>query len=236
MVVNALQMPQYYLYRHIRLDTNEIFYVGVGKRGRDDFANPLMFTRAYTKKGRNKHWLNIVAKTEYEIEIIFESDSAEHIREKEMEFISLYGRKDLGKGTLVNFTDGGDGITGAIRTSETRKKLSEAKKGALNPQFGKTRSKEWSDFMSKRLSGEGNPNYRKPLSERQKEINRQAQLGRKCSKERAEKQTSHFKKPIINTNTGTIYTSIREAALLLNKPENTIGRWVKLNLNGFKRI
>jgi len=30
-----------------------------------------------------------------------------------MELIALYGRKDLGKGTLINFTDGGEGRKGS---------------------------------------------------------------------------------------------------------------------------
>lgn len=40
---------KYYLYRHIRLDTGNVFYVGIGT-GR----------RAWKKENRNKHWHNIV--------------------------------------------------------------------------------------------------------------------------------------------------------------------------------
>lgn len=35
-----------YLYRHIRLDKNEPFYIGIGSNK----------ARCYTKKTRNKHW------------------------------------------------------------------------------------------------------------------------------------------------------------------------------------
>lgn len=45
-----------YLYRHIRLDTNEVFYIGVSCN-----AN---YKRAYSKTHRNQFWENIVKKTE----------------------------------------------------------------------------------------------------------------------------------------------------------------------------
>lgn len=48
------------VYRHRRLDTNEIFYVGISVKK----------DRPYHKSGRNKFWKNIVNKTPYEVEII----------------------------------------------------------------------------------------------------------------------------------------------------------------------
>lgn len=95
---------KYYCYRHIRLDKNEVFYIGVGKSRN--------YERAKVTKGRNPHWRNIVKLSKYEIEIIFESNNREEILQKEIEFITLYGRNDLNKGTLVNMTDGGDGLFG----------------------------------------------------------------------------------------------------------------------------
>lgn len=103
----------YYLYRHIRLDKNVPFYIGIGKKkSRHDnhFAETIIYSRAYSKDDRNCIWNRIVNKTDYEVEIIYESDSKEEIKRKEVEFIALYGRRDLGKGTLVNLTDGGDGM------------------------------------------------------------------------------------------------------------------------------
>jgi hypothetical protein len=41
-----------YLYRHIRLDKNVPFYVGIGK-------SDLNFNRAYSNKNRNTYWKNI---------------------------------------------------------------------------------------------------------------------------------------------------------------------------------
>jgi hypothetical protein len=92
-----------YLYRHIRLDKNEPFYIGISIDN-DNYK----YIRAYSKN-RNNWWKNIVAKTEYEVEIILDDLTWEEAKLKETEFIVLYGRKDLGTGTLVNMTYGGEG-------------------------------------------------------------------------------------------------------------------------------
>jgi hypothetical protein len=108
-----------FVYRHIRLDTNEIFYIGVSV---DKY-------RPYDKKLRSEFWKNIISKTDYKVEIIFDDLSYEDALLKEQEFIKLYGRRDLGLGTLVNMTDGGGGRKGHIPSEETRRKLSEISKG-----------------------------------------------------------------------------------------------------------
>jgi len=98
----------YYLYRHIRLDKNEPFYIGVGHI---DLEKSSYYKRAHSKVHRNTYWKNIVKSTNYIVEIIYQTDSKEIAFRKEIEFISLYGRKDLGLGTLCNMTNGGEGTT-----------------------------------------------------------------------------------------------------------------------------
>lgn len=96
----------YYLYRHIRLDTNVPFYIGIGTyKSTSKYKNK--YNRAFTHNKRNQYWKNVVNLTEYKVEIIFKSDNRDIICEKEKEFIKLYGRKEFG-GTLTNLTDGGD--------------------------------------------------------------------------------------------------------------------------------
>lgn len=104
-----------YLYRHIRVDKNEPFYVGIGSDSN--------YNRAYDKKSRNKYWNHIVKKTKYEVEIILDDLTWEQACEKEKEFIYIYGRKDLNKGCLCNLTNGGDGMLGVRPSNEKIKRF-----------------------------------------------------------------------------------------------------------------
>jgi hypothetical protein len=110
-----------YVYRHIRLDKNEPFYIGIGSDEK--------YHRAGDKSTRNNIWKKIVKKTNYEIEILLDGLSIEEAKQKEIEFISLYGRIVDNSGTLCNLTLGGDGTTGHIVTKETAHKISMAQKG-----------------------------------------------------------------------------------------------------------
>ena len=69
---------------------------------------------------------------------LFDNLSEEEALKNEVELIKLIGRIDIETGSLCNCTEGGD--RGFNRTEETRKKLSEQKKGEKNPMFGKTTS------------------------------------------------------------------------------------------------
>ena len=125
------------VYRHRRLDTNEIFYIGMG-----------YLKRAYSKDAakRNQIWNRIVNKTEYKIEILAENLSWEDACELEEFLILLYGRIDLKTGTLVNLTNGGDGRNGYIVTEDRKIQLSKLKKGVK-------RSKDTCDKISKARKG-----------------------------------------------------------------------------------
>lgn len=78
------------------------------------------YNRAYDKCKRSTFWKNTTSKTQYEVEILFEHDNYEFIENKEIEFVALYGRRNLGLGTLVNLTNGGDGNKGVVHTEEMR--------------------------------------------------------------------------------------------------------------------
>lgn len=70
----------------------------------------------------------------YEVEILMDDLTWEQACEKEKEFISLYGRKDLGTGALVNMTDGGDGTLNSIISKEHREKIAEANRKRIFTQ------------------------------------------------------------------------------------------------------
>lgn len=58
-----------------------------------------MYMRANNKSSRNNFWKRIVKKTEYEVEILLESDDYDFIKQKEVEFIALF-LKQLGQQIL----------------------------------------------------------------------------------------------------------------------------------------
>jgi len=108
-----------YIYKHFRKDTNEVFYIGIAKTKR----------RITSHTNRNPHWLHIVNKVGFEFEIIESDLSWEDACEKEKYWIKYYGRNDLNEGTLVNMTDGGDGVFNI--SAESKSQMSLAKKGKL---------------------------------------------------------------------------------------------------------
>jgi hypothetical protein len=117
-----------YVYRHIRLDKNEPFYIGVSN------DCDTLHKRAHKKLGRNRYWQNIINKTDYRVEILFDEVDFDFAKQKEIELIKLYGRKDLNNGTLVNLTDGGEGTLNMIITDEHKLKISIANKGSVFPE------------------------------------------------------------------------------------------------------
>lgn len=113
-----------YVYRHIRLDNNQPFYIGIG----DDNT----YERAYSKHNRNNYWNNIVSKYGYRVDILIDDIEYDFAIDKEIEFISMYGRVDIKTGILCNLTDGGEGHKGIVRSKETLLKFSNAKLGNKN--------------------------------------------------------------------------------------------------------
>lgn len=120
----------FYVYLHRRATDGRVFYVGKG-------AN----RRAWQKDRRNAHWKNVVNKHGYTVDIVQDGMQEWWAFELECELIAYYGR---GSGMLCNATDGGEGAKGAVRSVETRKKLSETRKriGFVNPMLGKRHKPE----------------------------------------------------------------------------------------------
>lgn len=110
-----MHQDNYFVYTHTRLDTNEIFYVGIGKTppAHKVGGHNTKYSRAYEKTKRHKFWKNVTNKVEYKIDIVYESSNEEAVKLKEIELISLYGRRCCDTlGTLVNFQPGGERSTG----------------------------------------------------------------------------------------------------------------------------
>ena len=110
-------MREFCVYRHIRPDKDEVFYIGKGY---------VHTKRAYMSSRRNSHWHNIVNKNggKFEVDIMLEGLTNEEAVLKEIEFIKLYGRKCDG-GTLCNLSLGGGGTTGSKLSEEAKRKISQ---------------------------------------------------------------------------------------------------------------
>lgn len=133
-------MTQFYVY--IYRDPgrkNEAIYVGKGFGKRSHFH---LSNRDKPHKKENKTFMGRLRKmkaigVEPDIEIINAIDE-DHAYFMEECCIQVLGRKDLGKGTLLNHTDGGEGARNVSLISRT--KNSEAHRGVKNPFYGKTHS------------------------------------------------------------------------------------------------
>ena len=116
----------YYIYFHINLVSNEVFYVGKGN-----------CRRAWNKSTRSQYWKRIVNKYGYRVDIIHENLSEKRAFDWEKLYISMFGRKNL-----VNHTDGGEGQSGFKHSKESKEKTSKSLMGRISPNKGKTASEE----------------------------------------------------------------------------------------------
>jgi hypothetical protein len=105
----------YYTYAYLREDRTP-YYIGKGKGDRIYSASSRII-----KPPKDK------SRIIYLKQNLTEEEAFRH----EIYMIDVLGRKDLGTGILHNRTDGGEGASGAIRSDETKKRMSEAGKGRI---------------------------------------------------------------------------------------------------------
>ena len=113
----------YLVYAHVDPRNGLPFYIGKGNERRSSY---ILRTNQFHR--------NIVSQIKQTglkpvIEILHKCGSEQEAFEKEILEISFYGRRDLGTGCLVNFTNGGDGSSGARHSEEFKSNLSARMKG-----------------------------------------------------------------------------------------------------------
>lgn len=198
------------VYRHRRLDTNKVFYIGIGKEEK----------RAYRKDGRNNYWNNIINKTDYNIEIIAKDIDWEIACELEIFLISEYGIKNLS-----NITLGGEGNLGNLHSIETKRIMSEKKIGKTPWNKGLKESKKSVEKRKNKLI-----EYYKNNESHSK--------NKKFSKESKLKMSKSNSKPVIDKITNIEYYGLKEACkitdinynnqkyLLRNNRDDSRFKWI----------
>jgi hypothetical protein len=199
-----------YLYRHIRLDKNEPFYIGIGSNK----------ARCYTKQTRNNHWHNITNKSEYRVDIIFDDLTLDDAKKKEKEFIVLYGKKSNG-GILVNLTDGGDGSWGVKATKE---QLEIRKKRMTENNHFKGKKHTTESLEKMRLAKLGIKRPKEGYIKRAEKMKDYVSF-------------KHWNSvPVLDMQTGVYYGSVKEAAEYADMNVTTFIRAMKKNIIKYKRV
>lgn len=110
-----------YVYRDPRPSkNNQPVYVGKGTGDRD--------LSHWSKGSHNKPFQDFLSHIKQRglvapCQRVFETEIEAEAFAKEIELIALYGRRNLGTGTLFNLTDGGEGATGAVRSDAEKEFL-----------------------------------------------------------------------------------------------------------------
>lgn len=105
------EQKRYCLYLHFSKTTGKVFYVGIG-----------LLRRPFEKTKRSQFWNNVAKSEGFIAKIKYENLDWNEACYWEKFYISIYGRRDLGTGILVNMTSGGDGSVGHIGYWRNRKR------------------------------------------------------------------------------------------------------------------
>src|SRR5271165_5090577 len=149
----------FYIYKITNLINNKL-YIGYTKNLEKRWKQHLHI--ASTKKKDLYHYIhksiNKYGSNNFIIEQIEECESKQIAIEREKYWIAYF--KSTNQSIGYNLTFGGEGSSGLKWTEESKKKV----RGENNPRFGKPLSNETKEKLSKIFSGENNPFYGKKHS------------------------------------------------------------------------
>lgn len=241
-----IKINRFYIYVWIRLDKNEVFYVGKGSNNR--YKDMSM---------RNKYFLNVVNKIgmdNIEIKIIEDNLTEDEAFEKEILYIEYYKNNE---NHLTNMTKGGEGssnwyeflseeekerhreksrsFVGRTHSEKTKRKMSESAKG-----------RKWDEEHKKMFSekAKGRSGYwkGKKLSEETRRKLSESKKGSKMSEETKEKISKTLKGRkgttnkivyiLISNEIKYIYDSKKEC--IKNRPNNISMYFIEKSLKKYK--
>lgn len=192
-----------YVYQHVRLDTNEIFYIGIGSDEEGKYER----AKARSKTSRTSNWHDIIKTTKYRVDILYDNLAVGDAKIMEINLINFYGRRDLGLGTLCNLTDGGDGGSGSKRTEETKRLMSE--KASLRTHSEETRKKIGLAVLGRKDSEE--TRRKKSLTWKGRNHSEESKIKISVTKT-GKRNITRSCRLVLNIETGIYYDSILEAA------------------------
>jgi hypothetical protein len=189
----------FYVYEHIRLDTNTVFYVGKGK-GR----------RCFECRRRNPHWKRIVSKAGgFDVRIVVDGIDEEFAFLAEQELIAKLKLQGV---SLANMTDGGEGASGYRHTDGAKAKFSETMARTMETYKHIVRARQLGENNSAKKLGVGD------------KISK-ALRGRKLSNERKAKSSlprGKNPKAIKVSLDGKQFGCIKDMAEVLGMPYTTL--------------
>ena len=204
----------YYTYAFLREDRTP-YYIGKGKGN-----------RAYRRRDKGIK----PPKDKSKILILKQNLTEEESFRHEVYMIAMFGRKDLGTGILHNRTNGGDGVSGAVVSDETRRKMSEALKG-------KPRSKEIRRKISEAHKGKTHSEEsRKNMSESQKGKTFSEETRRKISETRKGKTFSEeTKRKMSEVKKGKTFSEEHKRKLSESQKGKTLSEETKRKLSEVRK-
>ena len=187
----------YYTYAYLREDRTP-YYIGKGKD-----------KRAYKREKNDIKPPKDKSRIIYLKQNLTEEQAFRH----EVYMIAMFGRKDLGTGILHNRTNGGDGVSGAVVSDETKRKISETRKGITHSEEsrrkmseahkGKTHSEESRRKISETRKG-------KTLSEETKRKLSEVRKGKTFSEEHKRKLSESQKGKTLSEETKRKLSEVRK--------------------------
>ena len=130
-----MKIPEdYYVYLLYEPGMAEPFYCGKGIGDRAwAHLRPSEWARCWNACHRKIKAL-LDRGIKYEVDIVQQGLTESEAMSLETATIKRIGRKDLGTGPLLNHTDGGEGSSGYEFSEESKRKMSKAKLGRIDPK------------------------------------------------------------------------------------------------------